>query len=302
MDASENRPLLGVVLVVMAMMIIGYIDNFIKVIAEDSGLWQFHFLRSLVICGTVWILAQIFGWRIRPRNFRAVLVRSLFFSGSMVLYFGAAGMMPIAQVGAGLFTSPIFVLVISTVFLGTRIGIWRIMAVLIGFAGVILILRPETTEMSVLTFIPLLAGLLYALNGIATRQWCEGETTTTLLFGLFAALGVWGFLGLLFFTFVPVSADLAAELPFFTTGWVTPTGRFMFWVVVQAVGSIVAVAMLTRGYQLAEVSFVAVFEYSFLVSAAFWAYFLWGEVLDLRAASGILAITLSGVIIALRAR
>ena len=67
-------------------------------------------------------------------------------------------------------------------------------------------------------------------------------------------------------------------------------------------GSLAGVALLTRGYQVAEVSFVTVFEFSFLVFAAFWAWALWGVTLDLRGVLGIGAIVLSGVIITQRSR
>jgi drug/metabolite transporter (DMT)-like permease len=301
-QAQENRPLLGVLLVVLAMSGIGFIDNFIRLIAADAGLWQFHFLRSIVICATVLVLAPLFKWRLRPNNWRAVALRSLFFSTAMVLYFGAAGMLPIAQVGAGLFTSPIFVLLISALFLGVRIGMWRIFAVALGFVGVLLILKPDASAITPLTVLPVLAGLLYALNGIATRQWCEGESTMTLLMGLFGALGLWGAAGLLVFTFVPLPADLLAELGFFGRGWVAPTWQFTFWMLVQAFGSLIAVGLLTKGYQLGEVSFIAVFEYVFLISAAFWAWVLWDEGLDVTSALGIAAISGAGVIIALRSR
>jgi drug/metabolite transporter (DMT)-like permease len=120
--------------------------------------------------------------------------------------------------------------------------------------------------------------------------------------GAFLMLGLFGAVGLLVFTLFPVSPGLAEAAPFFTKGWVAPTDRFAFWLVVQAMGSLGAVALLTRGYQLAEVSFVTVFEYSFLVFAALWGWMLWGTVLDLRGALGIGAIILSGVIIALRSR
>jgi drug/metabolite transporter (DMT)-like permease len=299
---STNRPLLGVALVVLAMIILGYIDNFIGIIAEDVGLWQFHFMRSILMCSTLAILAKLFNWRIRPRNWRAVMGRSLLMASVFVLYFGAAGMMPLSQVGAGLFTSPIFVLLFSVVFYRTRIGIWRIFAVVLGSAGVILILRPNASDVSLLTLVPVLAGAFYAQANISTRQWCGGEPTSVLVMGAFLMLGLFGAIGVLVFTLFPVSPEMAEALPFFTKGWVAPTDRFIFWLVVQAVGSLGAVALLTRGYQLAEVSFVTVFEYSFLVFAALWGWMLWGTVLDLRGVLGIGAIILSGVIIALRSR
>ena len=82
----------------------------------------------------------------------------------------------------------------------------------------------------------------------------------------------------------------------------TPTPRFLVLLMVQAFGSLFAVAALTRGYQLAEVSFVAVFEYSFLVFAGFWGWILWRDIPDLQAVFGIVLITVVGVIITLRSR
>ncbi len=301
-ERLENRPLQGVLLVVMAMAGIGLIDNFIPMIAEDAGLWQFHFLRACISCPTLILLARFFGWRLRPRNWWAVVTRSLFFSSAMVIYFGAAGFLPIAQAGAGLFSAPIFVLIISAAFLGTRIGFWRIAAVAIGFFGVILILNPEAQGLSLISVLPVFGGLFYALSGIATRTWCAGESTGTLLMGLFTALGIWGLLGLVALSIWPPGPGLPGELGFLTTGWVSPTPRFALLVLMQAFGSLIAVSLLTRGYQLTEVSYVATSEYTFLLFAGFWGYLMWGDILSARAMTGIIAIVLAGVIIAVRTR
>lgn len=298
----QNQPIKGILFAVLSMSGVGYIDNFIQVIAAEAGLWQFHFCRALVICLTLVTLSLIFRWRMRPKNWRAVLWRSVFFATSMIAYFGAAGMIPLAQAAAGLFTGPIFVLLISAAFLGTRIGIWRILAVAIGFAGVVLILKPEQTGLTPLVVIPVLGGLLYALGGISTRQWCSGESTVTLLLGAFGGLGIFGACGLIWFGLFPASPELLAELPFFAKGWVTLTPTFIFWTLVQAFGSMIAVSLLTKGYQMTEASYVAVAEYWFLVAAAFWGFALWGQVPDMRAIFGILAIVLAGLIIVFRTK
>jgi len=293
---------MGILLAIAAMSCIGYIDNYIKVIAGEAGLWQFHFCRAVIVCLTLVFLSWAFGWRMRPKNLRAVFWRSLFFATSMVAYFGAAGMIPLAQAAAGLFTDPIFVLLISWAFLGARIGIWRILAVAIGFAGVVLILRPEQTGLTALVLIPVLGGLLYALGGIATRHWCAGESTVTLLLGAFGGLGILGAIGLIWLALFPASDAMLAHLPFFSKGWVAPTDTFVVWTLVQAFGSLAAVSLLTRGYQITETSYIAVAEYWFLVAAAFWGFTLWDEVPDLRALAGIFAIILAGLIIVVRTR
>ena len=301
-EETRSQPLFGLVLVVMAMSIIGLIDNFVVHIAAEVGLWQFHAIRSLALCGIIWVLAWGFGWRLRPVSWRAVAARSFFFSTAMVLYFGSLGAMSVAQAGAGLFSSPIFVLLISALILGAGIGIWRILAVAIGFAGVLLILKPWSDSVSVMAVLPVLAGIFYALNGIATRRWCEAESTGTLLMGLFGGLGVWGVLGTIWFTLNPFSVEVAGDFAFFTRGWVPISGPIWGWIAVQIVGSLMAVAMLTRGYQVTEVSFVTVFEYSFLIFAGFWGIVLFGVVPDGPALLGIVLIITSGTIIALRSR
>jgi drug/metabolite transporter (DMT)-like permease len=64
--------------------------------------------------------------------------------------------------------------------------------------------------------------------------------------------------------------------------------------------SVVGVALITRSYQVAEASYVSVFEYTFLLSAGFWGYMLFGEMLDLTAILGVTFIVLAGIIILFR--
>ena len=73
-------------------------------------------------------------------SLRNVLLRSVLYTSSMLIYFGCLSFLPIAIVGAGMFTSPIFVLLISYFFYNEEIGARRISAVLIGSIGVWVIL------------------------------------------------------------------------------------------------------------------------------------------------------------------
>ena len=87
---------------------------------------------------------------------------------------------------------------------------------------------------------------------------------------------------------------------FVTKGWVAPSGVFWFWTGIQAVFSMIAVSMLTRAYQIGETSYIAVFEYSFLIFASFWGWVLWGDQLGFWGFVGMPAIIGSGVVIAVR--
>lgn len=298
---SDTRPLAAAAAVLTAMLIIGFIDNFIVVIAETGGLWQFHLMRALIVVPAVIVIALALGWPVRPKNWAAVAGRSACFATAMMLYFGSLAFLPIAQSVAGLFTSPIFVLILGAVFFGHRVGPVRIGAALVGFSGVLMVLQPWADGLSPWALVAVAGGAFYALGAIATRQWCEDEGTMALLAGSFTAMAVLGGLGVVAMTLLPQDVPPGAD-GFVLRGWVTPGATFLFWTVVQAVGSLVAVGLITRAYQWGEASYVAVFEYSLLIFVSAWAFALRGEGLDPLAAVGIGLIVGSGVVIALRSR
>lgn len=298
---QADRTLAAAGLILIYALSIGFTDNFVRVIAEDGGLWQFHLLRSVMAIGLLVIAAPMLKLNLRPQRPGAVAARSAVHGFAMLVYFGSLAFFPVAVVAAGLFTAPIFVLLISRFAYGHRIGPWRILAVALGFLGVILVLGPAAVSgASVAALMPIAAGLLYAIGNIATREWCEGERPEVLLAGFFVALGLLGMVGLAVFALLdPVEAEGPAA--FVLRGWAMPTGRFLFWTFVQAAGSLIAVGMMIRAYQIAEASRVSVFEYVILPCSALWGWLLWSEVLSLRALTGMALIIAAGLVIALRA-
>ncbi|MBT9247594.1 DMT family transporter [Gemmobacter fulvus] len=299
---TQDRTLTAAGMVLIYAMLIGFTDNFVRVIAAEAGLWQFHATRSIMAWGLLLALMVPFGLRLRPVNMRAVVARSAIHGLAMLIYFGALAFLPVAQVAAGLFTAPIFVLLISRFAYGHRIGPVRIIAVAIGFCGVVLVLGPSAMAgASVAAFLPVLAGGLYAMGNIATREWCPEESAETLLGGFFAALGILGLIGMALLALMPLAVPEGAA-GFVQRGAVWPSGAFWFWTFVQAAGSLLGVGMMIKAYQLADASRVSVFEYVILPASALWAWLIWGETLTPLAIVGMCLITLAGLLIAARSR
>lgn len=300
--AARNRTLTAAGYILAYAFIIAFTDNFVRSIAADGGLWQFHATRTAFACLILAALAAPLGLNLWPRRPRAVLARSLIHGTCMVIYFGCLAFLSVAEVAAGLFTAPIFVLLISRFVYGHRIGPFRVLAVAMGFVGAMLVLGiGPGTEVTPALILPILAGALYATGNIATREWCEGESAETLLMGFFLALGLFGLIGMgvlaLWQPAVPEGPD-----GFILRGAVWPSGRFLFWTFVQAAGSLLGVGLMVKSYQIADASRVAVFEYVILPMSAFWTWALWGDLISLRAAIGICLIFAAGLIIAARAR
>ena len=302
MTAAADRTLAAAAAILGYAIIIGFTDNFVRVIAADAGLWQFHALRGVMAMAILGVAARPLGLRLAPRNLRAVAGRSLIHGCAMLIYFGCLAFLPVATVAAGLFTAPIFVLLISRFAFGHPVGPYRIAAVLIGFVGVILVLGPASGErIGAATILPVAAGALYALGNLATREWCAGETAETLLAGFFVTLGGFGVIGMVALALWPVPVPEGAA-GFVLRGATVPTGRFLIWTFVQAAGSLIGVGLMIRAYQIAAASRVAIFEYVILPASALWSYLLWAELVSPRAALGMGLIFLAGLIIVLRRR
>ena len=284
---------------VAAMLIIGAIDNVIVLLAEEIGLWQFHFTRALIAIPLVVLLSLIGLGAVRPRRWWAVAIRSGLVAISMLFYFSALALMPIAQALAGLFTSPIFILIVTATVLKQRIGPWRIGAVACGFVGILLVLQPDPKDFSWITFLPVAGGFFYALSAITTRTLCAGESTVAMLAGMWLTLGTMGAIGLGVLTFFPLDS-LPGPDGFVTRGWVWPMWEAAPYVVLQAFGSVAGVFMIIKAYQLGEPSYVSVFEYSVMIFGPFYAFVLFGQSMNAVQILGVVLIIVAGAVIALR--
>lgn len=295
-----QRPGAAVAMVLGAMALFGLIDNFMRLAAATGGLWQFHFLRGLLAVALLWPVVRMQGGSFRPRRPGAVLLRSVFNSLAMVLYFGALGFLPIAQALAGLFTAPLFVVLFSVVIFGDGIGPRRIVAVALGFAGVVLALGLDAGGLGLSALVPVVAGACYGMGNLLTRRTCAEESTFTLLGWFFALMAFWGALGCIVLALLPqeVAAGAAGWV---TRGWVLPQGWFLVLIVVQAVGSLIGVGMTIRAYQIAaDPTVIAVLENALLLFATLWAIVLWSEAPGPAGWAGLGLIVAAGVMIARR--
>ncbi len=297
----KNSPIAAAAFMVASMALIGVIDNFIVYLADSIGLWQFHMVRSSMMLPIVFLMSVVGLGRFGPQRLWAVVIRSLLIATAMLFYFSALALMPIAQALAGLFTSPIFILLITGLGMGQKIGPWRVLAVAIGFTGILFVLQPDPQDFDWNILIPVVGGLFYALAAIATRSLCGGESTVALLGGMTIALGLMGVTGVTVLHFFPMDS-IDGPAGFVTRGWVWPMDDALVWVVVQAVGSVTAVFMLIKAYQLGEPSYVAVFEYSVMIFGPVFAWAVLGQGLGLWQIVGIALIAFAGSIIAIRSK
>ena len=294
--SPENQ---GAFLLVLGVAIFGFADNLTLMVSDQVGVGQFHFSRSIITLALVVIFSHIFGYSLRPKLWRPLLARTGFIVFAMLIYFSVIPMMPIAEAAAGLFTSPIFVLLFSSFLFKEKIGWRRTFAVFIGTIGVLLIIKPGIGGFSVYHLLPVLSGASYALGSIITYRYLSDESPMVILFSFLLAIGLCGALVSSTFTFYPVSDVFRQKAPFLFSGWRPLEASFWTWISIIAICTFIALSLMTKAYQIAKTSYAAIYEYAYLLSAGIFSWAFWNVTPDIMGFWGIMLIVIAGIVIAL---
>jgi len=186
--------------------------------------------------------------------------------------------LPLAVVVSLSYAAPLFITVLSIFLLSEKVGIFRWLAVLIGFAGVIIIAEPGFKGMNYLYFLPLIFCIGMAFVTITIRKLSTTEP-------------IW--LISIFFT-ITISIAGLATIPM---GWKIPNFQDFILLALIGVTGGSANLFLTQSYKLSEVSLVAPLKYLALVFAIFFGYFIWNEIPTIKTLIGASLVVLASLII-----
>jgi drug/metabolite transporter (DMT)-like permease len=218
------------------------------------------------------------GWHvIKTERPRAHLVRSLFGLGAMYCFFYAIAHMPLASATLLNYSTPLFVPFIAWLWLREPVSQALRWILIIGFAGVILILKPGHDLYTSASLVGLASGLLAAFAMVGVRNLARSEPSTRIVF-YFTLFGC-----------VVSSVPLA-------WAWRTPPVELWGWLIALGAVASLAQLLMTRAYASAPAAQVGPFTYSTTVFAALAGWLLWGELFDGLSLVGALAIVAAGAL------
>jgi len=204
---------------------------------------------------------------LRVVDLRGQLMRGiLFIIGSMLIVWSLA-VLPLATAITMLYLSPIFMVILSVPLLGERISRHRWIAVIGGFAGVLIIMRPGAAAFQWVLLLPLLAAMVNALRDVITRRLARTETSISILFWSNIILMAGGF----------------ATLPM---GWAPVSTQDAFWFVAAGIFNGTAHFCIIEALRTGEASALAPIRYTALLWAALLGFLVWGEVPELWLLAG----------------
>lgn len=284
------------ILLTLGLSIFGFADNLTLLVSDEVSVGQFHFSRSLSAIIIVIMFAYFSNTYLVIKNWTAIIFRTFFNVISMILYFSVIPMMPIAEAGAGLFTSPIFVLIFSFLFLKENITLKQIFAFSLGILGVYLIVG-RNLQPTIYHFFPILAGATYAVGAIITNKYLQEEEPLSILLCFLFSIGLIGLIISLFFTYYPVDVTISEKAPFIYRPW--QGQNLYFWIIMFFLGflSSVAIYLIIKAYQLSKPTYAAIYEYTYLISAGFFSWLFWGIVPNFYGFIGIFSIIIAGTLI-----
>lgn len=273
-------------------------DMGIKLVSDSYAVHQVVLIRSLV--GMCVFLAVIMplsgGWVVmRTRRLGAHLARGLcVVIANTCLFLGLAAL-PIADAVAIYFVSPLFIALLSVIFLREYVGPRRWMAIAVGFAGVLLIVKPGTSAFQLAALLPAIAAFFYASLHIISRHIGDTESAATMAFYILI-------------TFIMVSSAVGLAigdgrfagqggpaLEFLLRAW-SPIDPWDWPVLVMlGVTGVAGGYLIGQAYRLAEAAYAAPFDYLAMIMAIIWGVTIFDTWPDLLSWAGITLILGAGL-------
>lgn len=204
---------------------------------------------------------------LRVVDLRGQLTRGTMFIIGSVLIVWSLAVLPLATAITMLYLSPIFMVILSVPLLGERISSHRWIAVIGGFAGVLIIMRPGAAAFQWALLLPLLAAMVNALRDVITRRLARTETSISILFWSNIILMAGGF----------------ATLPM---GWAPVSAHDAFWFVAAGIFNGTAHFCIIEALRTGEASALAPIRYTALLWAALLGFLVWGEIPELWLLAG----------------
>lgn len=270
----------------------------IKWLSGDYPLHEIVLIRAVMaMILTLAILVPLEGGYagLRTRRWKLHLLRGLAVVVANMTFFTGLASLPLGEATAIFFIAPLLITLLSVPLLGEKVGLRRLLAILVGLAGVVVMLRPGSSGFQWAFLFPLTAALAYALLQIMTRKLGMAEKASTMAFyiqltfvlvsgSIGLAVGHGGFAG---------SGNPSFE--FLLRAWVWPsTGDFLIMLVIGTLNGMGGY-LISQAYRVSQAALIAPFEYLAVPLAVFWSVMIWGEWPDAIAWLGISLIAGAGL-------
>ncbi|MDB3987881.1 DMT family transporter [Candidatus Pelagibacter sp.] len=277
---SNNK--LAISLIIISVFFGTVMLSFLKIAQEDVNVYVAGFFRFFL--GLVIILPYIIKKKdavLKTTHLKQHFLRAILGLPAMLLYFSALVLLPIEKLTAISFVVPLIVTILAVFFLGEKIYIYRTLALLLGFSGMLVIIRPGFVDISIGVYMVLFSALLWSINIIITKKISKDDSAITILAYQSIFMSLLSFFIVLFF-------------------WEMPSLKTFIYLILAAMCGTVLHLTLNHAFKLVDVSMTQPYSFLNLVFASIIGYFIFDEIPDLYTWIGALIIFTGVLIISYR--
>ena len=259
---KNPNTLRGMGFMLLSAFCVSVMGGMVRHVSADVHVFVVAFFRTLFGLLVFTPLFLRYGFApLRTKQLGLQALRGALNSTALLLMFYAFSVTPLAKVMALRFTGPLFATVLALIVLHEVIRARRITAMIVGFSGAMIILRPGLVEIDLGALLALCAAAAWAMNMIAIKSLSATESSSTVT--IYAVL-------------VTTPATFLAALPF----WQTPNWQEMIWLVL--IGALGSLSHWSRAqaFKYADITVLLPIDFTALVWAALFGYMIFGEVAD----------------------
>ena len=277
---SNNK--LAIFLIITSVFFGTVMLSFLKIAQEDVNVYVAGFFRFFL--GLVIILPYIIKKKdavLKTTHLKQHFLRAILGLPAMLLYFSALVLLPIEKLTAISFVVPLIVTILAVFFLGEKIYIYRTLALILGFSGMLVIIRPGFVDISIGVYMVLFSALLWSINIIITKKISKDDSAITILAYQSIFMSLLSFFIVLFF-------------------WEMPSLKTFIYLILAAMCGTVLHLTLNHAFKLVDASMTQPYSFLNLVFASIIGYFVFDEIPDLYTWIGALIIFTGVLVISYR--
>ena len=256
--------------------------SFLKIAQEDVNVYVAGFFRFFL--GLLIILPYIIKKKdvvLKTTHLKQHFLVAILGLPAMLLYFSALVLLPIEKLTAISFVVPLIVTILAVFFLDEKIYIYRTLALILGFSGMLVIIRPGFVDISIGVYMVLFSALLWSINIIITKKISKDDSAITILAYQSIFMSLLSFFIVIFF-------------------WEMPSLKTFIYLILAAMCGTVLHLTLNHAFKLVDVSMTQPYSFLNLVFASIIGYFVFDEMPDLYTWIGALIIFTGVLIISYR--
>lgn len=299
-DQKPDQIVLGVTIILLSVTAMAFGDAIVKLMSAHLTLWQVFVARSLFALPCLFALGLVLGVRFSRIWSRWIVLRSVLLVLTWIGFYSSLPVLKLSVAAVAVYTNPIITALITAKVLGEPVSRRQWFGVLLGFGGVVAILRPGTEGVTWLVVLPLAAACLYSTAMVLTRAKCKQDHAINLALGLHSAFITIGLFVMTILMLLDITPEMMADNPFLLKTWSAMSSAD--WALMALLGAMSAVFFIgvARAYQVAPPQIIGTFDYAYLISAAIWGFVFFAEKPDAQTVLGMVLITLAGVLVAKR--